>query len=60
MPESGTSGSVRGRDGKPPGLLDLHYYREANTVRQHKIAEVDELVQTAMEIREHIKKVRDL
>jgi hypothetical protein len=23
MPESGTSGSVRDRDGKPPGLLDL-------------------------------------
>ena len=29
MPESGTSGSVRDRDGKPPGLLDLHSYRKA-------------------------------
>ena len=28
MPESGTSGSVRDRVGKPPGLLDLHYYRK--------------------------------
>jgi hypothetical protein len=32
----------------------------ANTVRQRKIADVDELVQTAIDIREHIKKVRDL
>jgi hypothetical protein len=29
MPESGTSGSVRDRVGKPPGLLDLDYCREA-------------------------------
>jgi hypothetical protein len=29
MPELGTSGSVRGRDGQPPGLLDLRYYRKA-------------------------------
>jgi hypothetical protein len=29
MPESGTSGSGRDRDGQPPGLLDRHYYREA-------------------------------
>jgi hypothetical protein len=28
MPELGTSGSVRGRDGQPPGLLDLQSYRE--------------------------------
>jgi len=30
MPELGTSGSVRGRDGQPPGLLDLRYYRKAS------------------------------
>ena len=29
MPELGTSGSVRGRDGQPPGLLDLQRYRKA-------------------------------
>ena len=29
MPESGTSGSVRDRDGQPPGLLDRDCYREA-------------------------------
>jgi hypothetical protein len=29
MPESSTSGSVRDRVGKPPGLLDLHSYRKA-------------------------------
>jgi hypothetical protein len=29
MPELGTSGSVRGRDGQPPGLLDRDYYRKA-------------------------------
>jgi len=29
MPESGTSGSVRDRDGQPPGLLDLHFTGEA-------------------------------
>jgi hypothetical protein len=28
MPESGTSGSVRGRDGKPPGLLDRQFFWE--------------------------------
>ena len=28
MPESGTSGSVRDRDGQPPGLLDLQFFRE--------------------------------
>ena len=31
MPESGTSGSVRDRDGKPPGPLDLRCYRKAIT-----------------------------
>ena len=31
MPELGTSGSVRGRDGQPPGLLDRDYYRKAYT-----------------------------
>jgi hypothetical protein len=30
MPESGTSGSVRDRDGQPPGLLDLRFLGEAN------------------------------
>jgi hypothetical protein len=34
MPESDTSGSVRDRDGKPPSLLDLHYYREATSQGQ--------------------------
>jgi hypothetical protein len=29
MPELGTSGSARGRDGQPPGLLDLQSYRKA-------------------------------
>jgi hypothetical protein len=29
MPESGTSGSVRDRDGKPPGLLDLRFTEKA-------------------------------
>jgi hypothetical protein len=29
MPESGTSGSVRDRVGKPPGLLDRVFFREA-------------------------------
>ena len=29
MPELGTSGSVRGRDGQPPGLLDRVFFREA-------------------------------
>jgi hypothetical protein len=29
MPELGTSGSVRGRDGQPPGLLDRVFSREA-------------------------------
>jgi hypothetical protein len=29
MPESGTSGSVRDRDGQPPGLLDLRFLGEA-------------------------------
>jgi hypothetical protein len=32
MPELGTSGSVRGRDGQPPGLLDRDYYRKADSV----------------------------
>ena len=34
MPESGTSGSVRDRDGQPPGLLDLQITEKAHTVRQ--------------------------
>src|SRR5713101_5961413 len=33
MPELGTSGAVRDRDGQPHGLLDLDYYREAHTLR---------------------------
>src|SRR5262245_48026497 len=29
MPELGTSGSVRDRDGQPPGLLDLRFTEKA-------------------------------
>lgn len=32
MPELGTSGSVRGRDGQPPGLLDRKFLGEAYLV----------------------------
>jgi hypothetical protein len=38
MPESGTSGSVRDRDGKPPGLLDLRPYWKAQWATQHTSA----------------------
>ena len=31
MPELGTSGSVRGRDGQPPGLLDRVFTGKANS-----------------------------
>ena len=33
MPESGTSGSVRGRDGQPPGLLDRVFTGKAYNER---------------------------
>jgi len=38
MPELGTSGSVRGRDGHPPSLLDRRCYRKANLVCCHNLA----------------------
>jgi len=46
MPESGTSGSVRDRDGQPPGLLDLQRYRKAigltrkETQHEHRKARI--------------------
>ena len=37
MPELGTSGSVRGRDGRPPGLLDRVFFREANMAERTRL-----------------------